>query len=172
MKIFHQFSDLLTHFIQWKCYAPITHTPYWAISTRIGDFFDSRVFSPCWTQKRGWPVLFPGYSRVIPVLFRVRTCYLSGHGSQATQNVPYSSILSALTRIKPCCSRVVPVLLPCCSRVAPVFPMLFPCCPVLSCVAPCCPVYPRVNTGYSRVVPGLLLRVLPTQGLKTSEKLI
>ena len=116
--------------------------------------------------KRGWPVLFPGYSRVIPMLSRVRPCYLSGHGSQATQNVPYSSILSALTRIKPCCSRVVPMLLPSFSRVAPVFPVLFPSCPVLSRLARCCPVYPRVNTGYSRVVPGLL-RVFPTRGLKT-----
>ena len=117
------------------------------------------------------PGLLPGYSRVIPILSRVRPCYLSGHGSQATQNVPYSSILSALARINPCCSRVVPMLLPCCSRVAPVFPVLFPSCPVLSRVAPCCPVYPRVNTGYSRVVPGLL-RVFPTPGLKTSENLL
>ena len=124
--------------------APITHTPYWAISTRIGDYFDSRVFTPCWDPKRGWPVLFPGYSRVIPMLSRVRPCYLSGHGSQATQNAPYSSILSALTRIKPCCSRVVPMLLPSFSRVAPVFPVLFPVlpsivpsCPVLPCISPC-----------------------------------
>ena len=89
------------------------------------------------------PGLLPGYSRVIPILSRVRPCYLSGHGSQATQNVPYSSILSALARINPCCSRVVPMLLPCCSRVAPVFPVLFPSCPVLSRVAPCCPVYKK-----------------------------
>ena len=115
------------------------------------------------------PGLLPGYSRVIQVLSRVRPCYLCGHRSQATQNqqnVPYSCILSALTRIKPCCSRVVPMLLPSCSRVAPVFPVLLPSCPVLSRLAPSCPVYPRVNTGYSRVVPGLL-RVFPTRGLKT-----
>ena len=124
-------------------YAPITHTPYWDISTRIGDYFDSRarVFSPCWTQNeagpccsRATPGLFPCYSRVISVLSHVRPCYLSGHGSQATQNVPYSSILSALTRIKPCCSRVVPVLLPCCpvlSRVALYVPMLIQVIPVL-----------------------------------------
>ena len=165
--------DLKLIIFQDNCaYASITHTLYWAISTRIGDYFDSRVFSPCWTQKeaglccsRATPRLFPCYLRVIPVLSHVRPCYLSGHWSQATQNVPYSSILSALTRIKPYCSRVVHMLLPSCSRVAPVFPVLFPSCPVLCRVAPCCTVYRRVNTGYSRVVPGLL-RVFPIRGLK------
>ena len=110
---------------------------------RIGDYFDSRVFSRVGPKKRlarVVPGLLPGYSRVIPVLSCVRPCYLSGHGSQATQNVPYSSILSALTRIKPCCSRVVPVLLPSCSRVprvVPVLPSIVPCCPVLPCISPC-----------------------------------
>ena len=117
------------------------------------------------------PGLVPGYSHVITVLSRVRPCYLSGHGSQATQNVLYSSILSALIHIKSCCSRVVPMLRLSCSRVAPVFPVLFPSCPVLSHVALYITVYPRVNTGYSRVVPDLL-RVFPTRGLKTSENLI
>ena len=78
------------------------------------------------------PGLLPGYSRVIPVLSRVKPCYLSGHGSQATQNVPYSSILSTLTRIKPCCS-------PCCSRVpqyCPVLPRVALYIPVLIQVIP------------------------------------
>ena len=52
------------------------------------------------------PGLLQGYLGVIPALSHVRPCYLSRHRSQATQNVPYSSILYALTRIKPCCTCV------------------------------------------------------------------
>ena len=93
------------------------------------------------------PGLLPGYSGVIPckdVLFEwIRE---SSHPKMS----PYSSILSALTRIKPCCSRVVPVLFPCCSRVAPV---LLPC---YSRVAQYCPVLPRV----ALYIP-VLIQVIP-----------
>lgn len=139
---------------------PPLHIPRIRIFLPVLAIFCIPVFftrvGPQKTLARVAPWLLPGYSRVIPVLFRVRPCYLSGHGSQVTQNVPYSRILSTLARIKPCCSRVATMLVPCCVRIPRVIPVLFPCCTVLSRASPCCPIYPRVNTGYPRVVPGLL----------------